>query len=360
MKKRTILFVICYLSIFNLKAQTIYYENFENFTVGNVSASSDGQTAGQGSWFVASSLTQSNSMPFEYLFQIQNDVANGKVITMVPPPYPYSIGNTSIRKDLNAVIPNRTTGYDVIKLEVDFYTAQQANSLNSAVDFGLSRIFNINNSATKVIAGFTFDNITGELKGTYYDDTIIPLPTVYQSYLNDNDQPLIVPFNTWVHCVVYADYINNKVVYEIPSMGVFVEKDFFVNEPYPINLTNHIPDSFSAITYLSDTTNSGLPTYKFDNVKVTALNQVLSTKEVLSNQFSLYPNPATNLVTITNYDNIIVNQIQIFDVTGKLVNVQNFKNESEIQLNVENFTKGSYLLYLYFNEGMAVKKMIKK
>lgn len=359
MKNNTILLVLTLLFFGSVSAQVLYNEDFENFTIGNVSDSSNGQTAGQGGWFAASSLTQQNSMPFEYLFQIQNEPTKGKVITMAPHPYPYAIGNTSIRKDLKAVINNRTTGNDVIKLKIDFYTAQKANPLSSAIDFGLSRIFNINNSATNVIAGFNFDNDTGELKGTHYDESLMN-NRKYQFNLADNNQPLILPFNTWVCCVVHADYINNKVVFEIPSFGVLVERNFFVDVPYPTNVTNYVPDSFSAITYLGEQTSAKLPTYKFDNIKITALNQVLSTQAVLSSHFNLYPNPAIDFVTITSNKNLKVEQIKVYDLTGKLISSPKFAHEEEIQLNVEKLTIGTYLLHLQTNEGLAIKKLVKK
>src|SRR5690606_17955529 len=140
---------------------------------------------------------------------------------------------------------------------------------------------------------------------------------------------------------------------------VFVENDFFVNVSYPTNISNYVPESFSAITYLAEQTNVTLPVYKFDNLKVTTLDQVLSTKEILSNQFNLYPNPAIDLVTITNQENRTVKQIKIYDVAGKLMDTQNFENKAEIQLTVGKLTPGTYLLHLQTNEGSAVKKLIK-
>src|SRR5690554_2366545 len=80
MKKNILLIAISFLSFNSLKAQIIYNEDFETFTIGNVSTSSDGQTPGQGGWFVVSSLTQQNSaMSFENLFQIENESVKGKV-----------------------------------------------------------------------------------------------------------------------------------------------------------------------------------------------------------------------------------------------------------------------------------------
>ena len=62
MKKNTLLSVIMLLFCSGLSAQQLYSEDFENFTLGNVTTSSDGQTAGQGGWFFTSNYTLGQSI----------------------------------------------------------------------------------------------------------------------------------------------------------------------------------------------------------------------------------------------------------------------------------------------------------
>lgn len=358
MKNKILLLTISFLYFYGLTAQVLYTESFENFTIGNVSTSSDGQTIGQGGWYTYSHWTYQNNTPYSYLFQIQNEAAKGKVITMAPHPYPYSISGTSIRRGIETEIDSRTVGNDVIKLEVDFYTGQQINSLNtfSHIYFGLgAEVEKLQDNYLNVLAGFVFKSDTREIKGTHYNQNA----QIMEVELGDNNQSFTLPFNTWVRFVVYADYINSKIRYEIPSLGVAVEHDFFVNIPYPTNISNYSPEGFLAWTFYSDPTDNGLPTYKFDNIQVSAINS-LSIQEVLSNQFNLYPNPANNMITITNEEHIIVKQIKIYDLAGKLISTPNFNDQADIQLNIENLASGTYLLHLQTNEGLAVKKMVKK
>src|SRR5690606_23470878 len=106
---------------------------------------------------------------------------------------------------------------------------------------------------------------------------------------------------------------------------------------------------------------SSIPlTNKYDNIKITALNAVpphiLSAESFLAQKFNLYPNPATNVVTITNSENLLVQQIAVYDTTGKLITTENYNNKTEIQLNVEHLASGTYLLHLKTAEGTAVKK----
>ena len=67
----------------------------------------------------------------------------------------------------------------------------------------------------------------------------------------------------------------------------------------------------------------------------------------VKNLFSVYPNPATDEVTI-ELDNQSGNdkvEVEIFDAVGKSVKQENF-SFNEIQLNIRNLEKGVYLLQI--------------
>src|SRR5690606_29804435 len=58
---------------------------------------------------------------------------------------------------------------------------------------------------------------------------------------------------------------------------------------------------------------------RIDNINFAAQNTVptenLSVNEHLASKFGMYPNPATNVVNITNSENMLVNQITIYDIS---------------------------------------------
>lgn len=58
--------------------------------------------------------------------------------------------------------------------------------------------------------------------------------------------------------------------------------------------------------------------------------------------FSLSPNPATSVVTLTAAD--AINTVEVFDVLGKKVMETGASGQTEISLNVENLQSGIYLL----------------
>jgi len=174
-----------------------------------------------------------------------------------------------------------------------------------------------------------------------------------------------LPFNTWVKIIVYMDYDNRKIYSEIPLLNTFAVSDQFL-----VNSTStDILEDFKLTTiYIQHAVNDygrNIPlTNKCDNIKITALNAVpphiLSAESFLATKFNMYPNPATNLVTITNNEEAFINQIEIYDTAGKLLTTKNYNNKTEIQLNIAPLASGTYMLHLATDKGKAVKKLVKK
>src|SRR5690606_26410225 len=150
---------------------------------------------------------------------------------------------------------------------------------------------------------------------------------------------------------LFIDYNNRKIYSYIPTLNLFradIEKQYM---------------GFSKIMFRVHDFKLGT-VVKYDNIKLTALpsvpNYILSANEIVSAKFNMYPNPATNLVNITNSENMLVEQVTVYDSTGKQLTTQSFNNQTEIQLNIENLANGTYMLHIQTNAGLAVKKLVKK
>lgn len=95
-----------------------------------------------------------------------------------------------------------------------------------------------------------------------------------------------------------------------------------------------------------------------DNISVTA--QSLSADEFLSNSFSMFPNPAENIVKLTNTKNILVNQVSVVDINGRTVSSSNFDGLTEASFDVSNLNSGVYFVNIDTDQGVAVKKLVRK
>lgn len=84
--------------------------------------------------------------------------------------------------------------------------------------------------------------------------------------------------------------------------------------------------------------------------------QNLSAEQFFTENFSMYPNPTTDVLNISSKNGLIVSEIRITDMTGKVVKVQ--KDASTI--NVSDLASGTYLIDITTKEGKATSKFIKK
>jgi len=89
--------------------------------------------------------------------------------------------------------------------------------------------------------------------------------------------------------------------------------------------------------------------------KVYDFSQALNAEQFVKIDFSVYPNPAYNLLNIVLDDKMFLQNVFIYDVTGKVVK----KTEQNI-IDVHNLNNGIYFVEIHTNLGKAVKTIIKK
>ena len=362
--KNTILLLFAVLTVCNTHSQVLYNETFDNYTLGNLGTDYTGVIPGQGGW-----LTGGPSMPItkdNAGFTIVAETNKGKVLSLnssVPPPSNLTVV-LAIKPDINTLINSRTAGNNVIKFEIDYFTGAQHthshmgqhNAIAITTDAKMENNFN-------TLVGFYFSTKTGEIVIDYSNGqkrtTTIALDN-NSSHLN----PPTLPFNTWVKFNVYLDYNNKKIYFETPYFNKVVKGDFLNLSTSTNLMQDYKPAAISVSMVIEGVTSTHQMVNKYDNIKLTALQAVpphlLSADNFLSEKFNIYPNPATNVVNITNSDNMLVQQVAIYDIAGKEIKNQTYTNETNIQLNIENLSSGTYMLQLQTNEGTAVKKLVKK
>lgn len=346
--KTNIFFILTVLFATQLtSAQLLLDDNFDNYTLGNLGTDPTGVVLGQGNWLTdfPSSITFQNSA-----FTITNETSKGKVLTFTAQQY------DAIRatKDLSTFMSQRTTGNNVIKFEIDYYTGTQYNIPDRGVpSIGIS-LFGNNNGVSLV-------QFYNHLAQYNYIQGYVPTGS-------GGTNPLIkinntLPNDTWGSFIIYLDYNNKKAYLETSFLNKVMVADF-LNQSTSNNLIEDFKPSSIELYATADIANASQMVHKFDNIKVTALKDVppniLSINEQLATKFNMFPNPAHNVVTITNSENIGVEQIQVFDISGKAVQSHIFNNENQVQLNVANLASGSYLLHIKTNAGTAMKKLVKK
>ncbi len=88
-----------------------------------------------------------------------------------------------------------------------------------------------------------------------------------------------------------------------------------------------------------------------------SVDRPLSTESFAKNNFTVYPNPATDVVNISNANNLEITNTVITDINGRIVKQVNSAVES---INVGDLNTGVYFLKVTTADGVGVTKFVKK
>lgn len=99
--------------------------------------------------------------------------------------------------------------------------------------------------------------------------------------------------------------------------------------------------------------------WRVDDVVVSAIKTTTSSGEVLKPKIKIYPNPASEVLTIVNENNMPFT-LNIYNTVGAKVLSENEPN-SGIRLDISNLTKGVYIIELkHENNTTTHTKLIKR
>jgi len=92
---------------------------------------------------------------------------------------------------------------------------------------------------------------------------------------------------------------------------------------------------------------------------ISIAGQTSGTEENLAAALAVYPNPANNVINVSNAENILVNGIQIVDLNGRTVKSVKYDGVTEAQVNISDLANGMYLMTVSSDKGSMTKKIVK-
>ncbi|RTY93626.1 T9SS type A sorting domain-containing protein [Flavobacterium sp. GT3R68] len=341
MKKTTLLLFAITLFSFSTQAQVLLTENSTALTVGNIASDLTGTTAGQGGWLTYVATGGANSD-----FQVVNQGgAYGNALRVTGS---NTAANTRyLFKDLAAAWTARTPGNNIAEADYDFFTGPATTSLNSM------RVAFYDGSGAKILGGLRITLNTMAITGLAYYDNAGTLGN-YSFNLGAAGAVVTLAPNTWYK----LGFSFNKTTGEIKfkeSTGLFSGSVMGAGTGTDISEI----DLFAATATGNTLAGNGI--YDNINVKASSTDTLLgvSSNEIVANKFSVYPNPAKNVITISNNENILINEITISDLNGRIVKHLNSAEISENQINVSDLESGMYMMNIQSDKGSLIKKFIK-
>jgi hypothetical protein len=82
--------------------------------------------------------------------------------------------------------------------------------------------------------------------------------------------------------------------------------------------------------------------------------------EELMGQWAVYPNPATNNLTISNNSGLSVSNMELLDLNGKVLYNTTWGNQLEKQIDITQLQTGMYILKLSFDGQTSSKRIVKQ
>lgn len=320
-----------------IQAQILDSEDFNSMTIGNVGTDITGNTEGQNLWFTAVSGGANSD------FMIAaNDATHQNVLQITG-----SATATGTRFMWHDGLPDqwsfRDAGNNIIQVEFDLYTGPATTSKNT------HRIMLFNSDRTMFLGGLMFAADTKIISGlSYYNNA----GTLGNYSFNPTSGAVTLPANTWVRMGFSFNLTTGQVLCKAPGLNMAI----------PGAATGIAPDEIDFLV-AAGTGNTLASTALFDNYVVTAsATDTLLANDVfteVTNDFKVYPVPASNNITVSNSAKTTINQIQLADLNGRIVKDIKVQNASEANLDISDLNTGVYMMKVISDQGTLIRKIIK-
>ena len=90
-----------------------------------------------------------------------------------------------------------------------------------------------------------------------------------------------------------------------------------------------------------------------------SVDRTLSTQDFFAKNFTLYPNPANNVLNLSSKSNTAIETVQVLDLNGRVVKNTTVNGMTDAQVNVADLNAGMYFVEVVTNEGKATSKFMK-
>ena len=346
--KKTLLSLALIATSFSF-SQVLQTENFNGLTIGNVGTDITGATAGQGSWLTFSSngtapTTSTNALNTNFQIVSNGNTSSNGLLLQGPD------GDKGSRFMWKNGLPTawaaRTSGNNIIEVEYDFYTG---SATTSTAQSGV-RLYGTDGASSRVLCGYVYNSNTRILQGVAYLNNAGTFGTFLITLQTGG---LVLNADTWYRVGFGYDTTTGEPYWKFDS-----NPSVSVN---PANFSGPFPPQEVDFVMGVTAENTVSANIIFDNFVAKASNTDtllgLDTNIISDKSFSIYPNPTTSILNISNTNNFEIKNISVVDINGRVV-----KNESGAmtQINVSDLNAGVYFVTIEAAEGKTTKKFIKQ
>lgn len=335
--------------------QSVFTDNFEAATLGNLGTDITGVTAGQGGWYITAAAAATNSAASN--FQVENNTAvHGKVLSILGSAGPTGTKQINQNNKLVSVWGTRTPGNDILTYEFDVFSGATTTSQNTG------RVYLWDGSAAnKCVIGFALNMATKQHTLVAYIDPAEVNPSETGEVGNWGFTfNTALEANTWYKVGLAWDSATGEIAYKIinETTGAVVIDQFYNGAGVGAvpNLANIQVLAVPNTTVIANTVAANL---LFDNIQLKATDSIdlLAVGDVVDtkSKLSVYPNPFTDVLKISDVKG--VKSVSVNDISGRQVKTL----APSAELNLSSLKSGLYIVNLQMEDGSVKSfKTIKK
>jgi len=323
-------------------AQVLDSEDFSNFQIGNIGTDVTGNIAGQGGFYTA------NGAVTDYQI-VADDATHGNVLQITG-----SATNTSTRYiwkgEFADIWDFRDAGNNILEAEYDFFTGPVSTSKNSM------SLLIFDTTGTKILTGLSFQMDTKIIQGVSYYDATSQGGTLANYNFRLGTTNVVLAANTWVRIGCSYNKTTGEVKWRGPGFNGFVMGA-------ATNSDAGEADFLASPNYAATPANAAAGIVKYDNYRIRAVlsDSLLAVDQIATaaTAFTVFPNPANDVINVSNSNDVNVNKITVTDLNGRVVKQVNYSNTTNIQVNVSDLSSGVYMMNIDSDKGSSVQKVIK-
>jgi hypothetical protein len=338
-----------------MNSQTLMSENFNALTVGNVATDITGATAGQGgfSLFSTNSTTTTTTNASANNAQIVAG-GNSSLGLQITGPNGDKGGTYVWKSGLAGLWTSRTTGNNIIEIEVDINPGAGTTTSRNRIG-----VYLFNAAGDRVLAGFVVRAATRELSAVAYSTPSGQTVNNWTYGLGaSSTSPVLLPANTFSRIGISYNKTTGDYIIKapgLPTTGILIAGSAAGTDPDEIDFVGFSGHS----TTVANTSEASMVMDNFVS-RASATNTLLENNNFVSNttDFSVYPNPANDVVNVSNSSNAIISTIEMTDLNGRVVKNVTL-NATEGQINISDLSTGVYMMNVTSDQGSSIKKVVK-
>ncbi len=184
-------------------------------------------------------------------------------------------------------------------------------------------------------------------------------PSTYTNWNIDepnNSGAGMVPEN---YTIMLSSGLWNDVAGADAFFRYLIEIDYVIEQTEGLASGSDFPLGTTTNTFVATDLAGNSVDCQFD---VTVSTSSSVEDQLLSNGLTLSPNPtAINQISVSNESNIMIENLMVYDIFGKLIHVERMNLANGVQtIDIGNLSTGVYLVKLIGEKGSTTKKLIKE